>query len=64
MHGDITPEFNSLMLHADVSQRMLLARDAAMAGDGKRMMNWLDQARQQYQEFIAELVKMCEALPR
>ena len=62
--NDMTPEFKSLMLHADVSQRMLLARDAAMAGDGKRMMNWLDQARQQYQEFIAELVKMCEALPR
>ena len=62
--NDMTPEFKSLMLHGDVSQRMLLARDAAMAGDGNRMMNWLDQARQQYQEFIAELVKMCEALPR
>ena len=62
--NDMTPEFKSLMLHGDVSHRMLLARDAAMAGDGKRMMNWLDQARQQYQEFIAELVKMCEALPR
>ena len=62
--SDMTPEFKSLMLHGDVSQRMLLARDAAKDGDGKRMMAWLDQARQQYQEFIGELVKMCEALPR
>lgn len=64
MTQDMTPEYRSLMLHAELSQRMLLARDAAMVQDGQQMQNWLGQARAQYEQYLTELIKICERLPR
>lgn len=62
--NDMTPEVRSLMLFGDVSQRMLLARDAAMVQDGRSMMLWLQQARERYEQYLRELTTICERLPR
>jgi hypothetical protein len=44
MTQGMTPEYRSLMLHSELLQRMLLARDAAMVQDSRAMHYNLNQA--------------------